>query len=413
MSTVPQTPITQSPEAESPETKAPEVPESRETPEVPQGPAAEMAAEAQTSEAPEVPEAPKIGQSAPAGSVVTAPQQAREDPTHAASGGVGVGRIIEVVIASVGTAEVEVRLADGRVGIVDRSEFSGTVASGETVRAALLAREHPKHKVVLSVAWAAKLDAWERIDAAVANSTPVKGTVTRSVKGGFVVDLGVRGFLPSSLVSAEASTGADKLVGTEIEALVTEADRENDRVVLSVRDLERRRRRVKERELLRGLKAGQKVTGTVVNVADYGAVVDLGGVRGLVHRSEITWGRLENVADFVSVGDSVEVLILDLNKSKRKVSLSIRQVEPDPMDAVSVGEVASSTVVRVVEYGAFVRLDDNGVEGLVHISELSDVPVRRPDEFISPGEQLTVKVLKKDMDRRRLALTARRFIIDG
>ncbi|MGB3411156.1 MAG: S1 RNA-binding domain-containing protein [Microthrixaceae bacterium] len=355
---------------------------------------------------------PKIGQSAPAGSVVTAPQHADEDPTHSASGGVGVGRVVDVVIDSVGVTDVEVRLADGRLGIVKRSELTGAVSVGDTVRAALLAREHPKG-VEMSVTWANQLDAWERIEAAVAHSTPVTGTVTKAVKGGFVVDIGVRGFLPASLVSAEPSSATKDLVGTQIEALITDADRQKDRVVLSVRDLERRRRRVKERELLRSLKVGTRTAGTVVSVADYGAVVDLDGVRGLVHRSEVTWGRLEDVADFVSVGDSVEVVVLDLNKSKRKVSLSIRQVTPDPMDAVAVGEVAAATVVRVVEYGAFVRLDDNGVEGLVHITELSDVPVRRPDEFISPGEQLTVKVLKKDMGRRRLALSARRFVIDG
>ncbi len=356
---------------------------------------------------------PKIGQSAPAGSVVTTPHAPHEDPTHSASGGVGVGRVVEVVVDSVGDTEVRVKLADGRVGIIERREFAGSVTAGDTVRAALLAREHPKKFVVLSVAWATKLDAWERIEEAVANSTPVKGRVTRSVKGGYVVDLGVRGFLPASLLSVEPSTQGENLVGTEVEALVSEANREQDRVVLSIRDLERRRRRTRERELLRSLKVGSKVSGKVASVADYGAVIDLGGVRGLVHRSEVTWGRLTEVADFLAVGDPVDVVVVELNKSKRKVSLSLRQATPDPMDAVSVGEVASSTVVRVVEYGAFVRLDHNGVEGLVHITELADMPVRRPDEFISPGEQLTVKVLKKDMDRRRLALSARRFVIDG
>lgn len=367
--------------------------------------------ETETKEVPADP--PKIGQSAPAGSAVRAPHFTHADPTHSASGGVDVGRVIDVVIDSVGTAEVQVKLADGRVGIVDRRELDATIAPGTSVRAALLAREHPKKFVVLSVSWATQLDAWQRIEEAVANSTPVKGTVTKSVKGGYAVDLGIRGFLPTSRLSTEAPTSGESLVGTEVEALVTEADREKDRVVLSIRDLERRQRRSKERDLLRSLKVGTLVSGTVVSVADYGAVVDLGGVRGLVHRSEVTWGRLEEVADFVAVGDKVDVVVVDLNKSKRKVSLSLRRAVPDPMDAVSVGEVATSTVVRVVEYGAFVRLVESGAEGLVHITELADVPVRRPDEFISPGEELTVKVLKKDMERRRLALSARRFVIDG
>ena len=149
-----------------------------------------------------------------------------------------------------------------------------------------------------------------------------------------------------------------------------------------------------------------------MSIADYGAVVDLGGARGLIHRSELTWGRLESIESIVSVGDEVEVVVLDVNKSKRRIGLSLRATEPDPYADVEIGAIESSTVVRVVDYGVFVRLDSNGAEGLVHISELSDVPGYRPDQLVTPGEQIMVKVLELDPKRRRLALSVRRVLVD-
>ena len=265
---------------------------------------------------------------------------------------------------------------------------------------------------MLSLSWARKQQAWEAIEAAKKSSTPVTGKVTKVVKGGVVVDVGLRGFLPTSLLSDTPGTDPASLVGTTIEALVMEADRGSDRIVLSIRDLQRRQRRAKEREALRALTPGARASGRVVSVADYGAVIDLGGVRGLVHRSELTWGRLEQVSDIVSVGDAVDVVVLDVNKSKKRIGLSMRQVAPDPLDSVEVGSIESATVVRVVEYGVFVRMDSSGADGLVHITELSDVPGYRPDELVTPGEQVMVKVLEIDKDRRRMALSVRRVLVD-
>ncbi|MHB1138662.1 MAG: S1 RNA-binding domain-containing protein [Microthrixaceae bacterium] len=355
---------------------------------------------------------PVIGQSAPAGATVGPPVHADKATEQASSGGVTVGRIVTVTIAAVQSDEVEVRLADGRVGVIPRGDFSGPPTLGDSIEAALLAREDPKKRAVLSLSWARKQQAWERLDAAKASNTPVTGKVTKVVKGGVVVDVGLRGFLPTSLLSDTPGTDPASLVGTEVEALVMEADRGADRIVLSVRDLQRRRRRAKERESLRSLTPGAKVSGRVVSVVDYGAVVDLGGVRGLVHRSELTWGRLEQVGDIVSVGDTIEVVVLDVNKSKRRIGLSLRQVQPDPLDQVAIGSIESATVVRVVDYGVFARLDATGADGLVHISELSDVPGYRPDELVTPGEQVMVKVLGVDKGRRRMALSVRRVLVD-
>ena len=325
--------------------------------------------------------------------------------------GVAVGRIVEATVSAVHAKEVEVRLLDGRTGVIPRSEFGERVEVGEAVEGALLARDDPKQRTVLSRAWALRQRAWEQVDAARAEHTPLRGRVTKAVKGGLVVDIGLRGFLPASLFpEGVGPEGAKSLVGQEVEVLVVEADRNSDRLVVSIRDLERRRRRSAERDRLRSLEPGGRVTGTVASLADHGAVVDLGGVRGLVHRSELTWGRLGRVEDVVSVGDEVEVVVLDVQRTKRRVSLSLRAAQPDPYEGLAVGAVLPGTISRVVDYGAFVRLE-GGAEGLVHISELSDVPGYRPDQLVVPGEEVAVKVLDVDRDRHRLSLSVRQVLL--
>jgi len=328
------------------------------------------------------------------------------------AGGVVVGRIVDVEVAQVSDQEVEVRLADGRIGVIPRREFPTAPGVGETVPAALLARDDPRGRVVLSHAWARKQRAWERIEQAKESGTPLRGMATKVVKGGLVVDLGLRAFLPASLVADTPGTDPSSLVGTEVEVVVTEVDRASDRIVVSRRDLLRKERRKQEKELLSSLEAGARVRGAVVSVADYGAVVDLGGVRGLVHRSELTWQRFETVDDVVAVGDEVLVEVLDVNRSKRRVSLSMRRTSPDPFDGLEPGQVLGATVTRVVEYGAFMRLDESGAEGLVHVSELSDVPGFRPDQLVATGEQVMVKVMQVDPSRRRMSLSVRRVLVD-
>lgn len=364
------------------------------------------------------PAGPVIGQSAPAGVPLPTPGAPAATPAspERRGPGVAVGKVVEVTVTTVGDGEVEVRLADGRPGVVPRGEFEQPPSVGEVVEAAQLAREDPRQRAVLSVSWARKQRAWERVESALAEGTPLTGPVTKQVKGGAVVDLGLRAFLPTSLVgeAGDDGSGGDvaALVGTEVEVLVTEVDRAKERVVVSIRDLQRRRRRAAERELLKSLTPGRRVTGRVVSVADYGAVVDLGGARGLIHRSELTWGRLESVESVVAVGDQVEVVVVDVNKSKRRIGLSLRATQPDPYAQVEIGQVSSATVVRVVDYGVFARLDEGGAEGLVHISELTDVPGYRPEQLVSPGEQIMVKVMDLDPKRRRLALSVRRVLVD-
>lgn len=365
-------------------------------------------------------------------------------------------------------AEVEVRLADGRTGVVDRRDFPTAPSVGESVPAAVLSRDDDRRgRVALSHRWARTELAWQRVERARAEHTPLSGRVVKEVKGGVVVDLGLRAFLPTSLIGdieieapvepepepepvadaepesalvaepvvepvAEAETDAETespaadegtapvtvtvsdpsaLVGREVEVLVTEADRAKDRLVVSRRDLQRRRRRQEEKDRLSSVKVGSRVTGRVVSVADYGAVVDLGGLRGLVHRSELAWERFGAPADVVSVGEQVTVEVIDVNRSKKRVSLSLKRTRPDPYGGLEVGQILPATVTRVVDYGAFARLE-SGAEGLIHMSELSEVPGYRPDQLVVPGEELMVKVLNVDTAKHRIGLSVRRVLVD-
>ena len=319
--------------------------------------------------------------------------------------------VVEATVTAVRGDEVEVRLADGSAGVVPRAEFDDeAIAVEETVHLARLARSDGRGRAMLSRSWARTEAAWDRIDAAVAAKESLVGPVSRTVKGGVVVDLGVRAFLPVSLIGEGAPPPLSELVGTEVEVLVTEADRSTERLVVSARDAARRRRRAETQERLRSLRSGDRVRGTVVSTAEHGAIVDLGGVRGLVHRSELTWGHLGRVEDHASVGEEIEVVVLDVVRSKRRVSLSLRATAPDPFEGIEVGAVGPATVTRVLDYGAFARLDPSGAEGLIHVSELSDLPGQRADQLVIPGDAVQVKVLAVDPGRRRLSLSVKQVL---
>lgn len=349
---------------------------------------------------------PSIGESAPAGAVPTPHQHAAPgadgDPLHKASGGVDVGRVIEVTVDSVGDREVLVHLADGRAGVIARAEFTESVAGGDRVRAALLAREDPKGRVWLSRTWAIKLDGWNHVEEALANRSPLSGKVVKAVKGGFVVNLGARAFLPVSQVTDGAG---DSLVGTEIRVTVIEASRDKDRVVVSIRDLQRRESRDHEKEVMRSLEPGKRIDGTIHSTADYGAIVELGGVRGLIPRGELSWGRVTSVDAIVQKGDQVRVQVLDVNRSKKRITLSLRQTSLDPLASVNEGDIVDGTVTKVVEYGAFMQIGDSQLEGLAHVSELSDAQSYDARELVIPGEVLRTKVIEIDRRKRRIALS--------
>ncbi len=311
---------------------------------------------------------------------------------------------MEVTVTKLDGHDVEVSLADGRRGVVPLKELLGEPAPGDIQRAAVLAREDSRGRVCLSVAWARAVEAWEAAEAAHREGGTLHGRVAKAVKGGYVVDVGVRAFLPRSLVG-ELEGAPDSLIGEEVEVTVHEIARDEDRLVVSRRDVQRREQRLAEKAAWGRIQVGQRRSGRVVSVEDYGAKIDLDPLRGLVHRSELTWGRLAHPSDIVSKGDEVEVLVLEVSRSKRRISLSLRQAHPHPFEGIEPGEVRDATVVKVLDYGAFVCIDGTAAEGLVHVSEISTIPGARADQLVVPREQLRVKVLSVDRERNRMALS--------
>ena len=325
-------------------------------------------------------------------------------------------KVVSVEVTAVRPDHVEVRLADGRPGVIPRREFDVAPAVGESVAAAPLNRDDPQ-RVWMSHTWAVKALAWERLRAAHEAHTPIAGAVRKVVKGGLVVDVdGQRGFLPTSLIADQAPPAAASLVGQTIDVAVVELDETADRIVVSRRDVVRREKRRHEREVLASITKGQTVSGRVSAILEFGVQIDLGGgVRGLVHRSELTWGRLGEISELVTVGDTIEVLVLDVQKAKRRISLSLRQLTSDPYAGLEVGWIGQAEISRVVEYGAFARLlgDDGtpGAEGLVHMSELSELPGYRPDELVTPGEVVAIKIIDFDRKRRRIGLSVKQALL--
>ena len=235
------------------------------------------------------------------------------------------------------------------------------------------------------------------------------GRVTGQVKGGLVVDVGTRAFLPASQVDLQHVDDLASFVGTEIEALVHEFDRANDKIVLSRRNLLRSQQRARANDFAATLAPGQVHRGRVSLLTDFGAFVEIGGVRGLVHLSELAWGRVDRAADVVSPGDEVDVKVLGIKPGK-KLSLSIRAVTADPLATLQTGQVLTGVVTRLADFGAFVRVGD-GAEGLVHVTELAEYRVHAPEEIVAPGDEVLVKVIRIDRKRRRLDLSVNQALL--
>ena len=323
------------------------------------------------------------------------------------------GRIVEGVVTSVSDESVELTLDDGRRAVIHRRNFglndeepSAIVSVGDRAFGAELAREDPKSRVVLSRAWALKRRAWEKVVEAGEKGEVVTGRVVSVSAKGLVVDVGVRGFVPSSHLELGPVADVGAYAEQSLELKILEVDPRREKLVLSRRSLLLRAQRKEMQELLHSLTPGEVRTGTVASLADYGAFVDLGGVSGLVHISELSWHRVSKPADVVSVGDQVEVKVLDVKPKKKRISLSIRQVGPDPLDGLEIGSVVVGRVTRLVDFGAFVSIGD--AEGLVHLSELAEYRVISPEEVVAPGDEVGVKILSVDTKRRRIELSIRR-----
>ncbi|HEX3360937.1 MAG TPA: 30S ribosomal protein S1, partial [Solirubrobacterales bacterium] len=285
------------------------------------------------------------------------------------------------------------------------------VELGEEVDALVLTKEDAEGRLILSKKRARFEKAWRRIEVAADSGEPVEGSVIEVVKGGLILDLGVRGFLPASLVDIRRVHNLDEFMGQTLECKVIELNRSRNNVVLSRRAvLEEERKEVRE-QILGRLEPGQVVEGKISNIVDFGAFVDLDGIDGLIHISELSWSHVNHPSEVVQIGDTVRIKVLDIDRDRQRISLGLKQTQEDPWQRVisthRPGDVLEGTVTKVVAFGAFVEILP-GVEGLVHISELADHHVENPSEVVEPGSKLNVKILEIDEDRRRLSLSIKR-----
>jgi small subunit ribosomal protein S1 len=299
----------------------------------------------------------------------------------------------------------------GELSIRKSVDPSDEVSLGEEVDALVLTKEDQDGRLILSKKRARFEKAWRRIEAAAESGEPVEGGVIEVVKGGLIIDLGVRGFLPASLVDIRRVPNLDEYMGQTIECKVIELNRSRNNVVLSRRAVLEEQRKEDRERILDRLQPGQIVEGTISNIVDFGAFVDLDGIDGLIHISELSWSHVNHPSEILNIGDTVSVKVLDIDRQRQRISLGLKQTQEDPwqrvVDTYNIGDELEGSVTKVVTFGAFVEILD-GVEGLVHISELAQHHVDNPREIIQPGDPVRVKILEIDSERRRLSLSIKR-----
>ena len=333
------------------------------------------------------------------------------------------GDIVEGTIVSVDSEGALVDIGYKSEGFIPTRELSirnnidpeSTVAIGDRVESVVLDKEDDEGRLILSKKRAMYERAWGRIQKVADSDGTVEGTVIEVVKGGLIVDIGLRGFLPASLVDLRRVRDLDPFIGDTITAKVIELDRARNNVVLSRRAHLEEALAEERSEFLDNLHEGEVRDGTVSSVVNFGAFVDLGGMDGLVHVSELSWQHVNHPSELVKVGDEVKVKVLEVDMDRERISLSIRQTTEDPWDVFAneneVGDVVEGIVTKTVPFGAFVSVAD-GVEGLVHVSEIAVHRVESPELELSIGQKVQVKITEKEDERRRVSLSIKQALPD-
>ncbi|HEX2295559.1 MAG TPA: 30S ribosomal protein S1 [Actinomycetota bacterium] len=288
---------------------------------------------------------------------------------------------------------------------VDPSEV---VSAGDQIEALVLQKEDKEGRLILSKKRAQYERAWGKIEEIKNADGTVTGPVIEVVKGGLIIDIGLRGFLPASLVEMRRVRDLQPYVGKELECRIIELDKNRNNVVLSRRKFLEESQAEQRQDFLTSLQKGERRTGVVSSIVNFGAFVDLGGVDGLVHVSELSWKHVDHPSEVVEVGQEVEVEVLDVDLERERVSLSLKATQEDPWRQFArqheVGDVIEGRVTKLVPFGAFVEVDD-AIEGLVHISELADHHVERAEDEVGVHDRVPVKIIDIDLDRRRISLS--------
>jgi small subunit ribosomal protein S1 len=334
------------------------------------------------------------------------------------------GDIVEGTIVKVDRDEVLLDIGYKTEGVIPSRELSikhdvdpnEVVSVGDSVEALVLQKEDKDGRLILSKKRAQYERAWGTIERIKDEDGIVTGTVIEVVKGGLILDIGLRGFLPASLVEMRRVRDLQPYVGKELEAKIIELDKNRNNVVLSRRQwLEQTQSEVRS-TFLATLQKGQVRSGVVSSIVNFGAFVDLGGVDGLVHVSELSWKHIDHPSEVVEVGQEVTVEVLDVDLDRERVSLSLKATQEDPWQQFArthaIGQVVPGKVTKLVPFGAFVRVDE-GIEGLVHISELAERHVEIPEQVVNVGDELLVKVIDIDLERRRISLSLKQANENG
>ncbi len=329
-------------------------------------------------------------------------------------GDVVTGRVVRIdkdeVLVDIGYKSEGV-IPNNELSIRKSVDPSEEVELDEEVDALVLTKEDQDGRLILSKKRARFERAWRRIEGAAESGEVVHGSVIEVVKGGLIVDLGVRGFLPASLVDIRRVPNLDEYMGQTIETKVIELNRSRNNVVLSRRAVLEEERKEQRQAILERLQPGLVIEGQISNIVDFGAFVDLDGIDGLIHISELSWSHVNHPSEILNIGDTVQVKVLDIDRDRQRISLGLKQTQEDPwqrvVDTYNLGDELEGKVTKVVAFGAFVEILE-GVEGLVHISELAQHHVENPREIIQPGDDVKVKILEIDSERRRLSLSIKR-----
>uniref|UniRef100_UPI0038B744E9 30S ribosomal protein S1 n=1 Tax=Hugonella massiliensis TaxID=1720315 RepID=UPI0038B744E9 len=326
------------------------------------------------------------------------------------------GDLVDGTVVKIEHDEVLVDIGFKSEGVIPVRELSirkdadpsEIVNLGDKIEALVLQKEDKDGRLILSKKRAEYERAWISVEEKFKAGETVTGEVIEVVKGGLILDIGLRGFLPASLVDLRRVKDLDAYLGTELEARVIEMDRNRNNVVLSRRVLLEEGRKNERAEILSRLSKGMRLKGTVSSIVDFGAFVDLGGIDGLVHISELSWSHVNHPSEVVKVGQEVEVQVLDVDLQRERISLGLKQTTPDPwiklVENYPVGSIQDGKVTKTVPFGAFVELGPN-VEGLVHISEMANKHIDTPTQVVHAGDEVKVKVMDVNTERRRISLS--------
>jgi len=334
------------------------------------------------------------------------------------------GQLVEGKVVRIDKDEVLLDIGFKSEGVVPARELSirndvdpsEVVSLGDMVEALVLTKEDKEGRLILSKKRAQYERAWGKIEEIKEAEGVVTGPVIEVVKGGLIIDIGLRGFLPASLVELRRVRDLQPYVGRQLEAKIIELDKNRNNVVLSRRAWLEETQREQREDFLANLKPGERRRGVVSSVVNFGAFVDLGGMDGLVHVSELSWKHVDHPASVVQVGDEIEVQVLEVDLDRERISLSLKATQQDPWQEFAnnhrVGELVYGRVTKLVPFGAFVQVGE-GIEGLVHISEMAAHHVDLPEQVVTPGEELWVKIIDLDLQRRRISLSIKQAAEGG